>query len=260
MTVRDALSALSSLAPTHLAMEQDNVGLLVGDPSAKIDRILVSLDVTMAVLEEAFAKKAQLVVSHHPMPRYPLNKITPETLDGKKVFYAITHGISVISMHTNLDSAEGGVNDVLAAKLGLCNIGEFPNNSPGIGRIGYTEKPMALAEFVKRTALALGTDQIRFVDGGKKVHRVAIGSGNCSDLWQDALQQECDTFVSADFKYGQLSSAVEQGLNIVDGGHFPTENLICPTIQDTLAKALPEAEVLLSETHKDCIQFYRDVK
>ena len=252
-TVNDILEYLESIAPLSLKMDWDNVGLLCGSRNTPVTKVLVALDPFEHVCREAADWGAELVVSHHPLIFRPLTAITDETSIGRGILTLCRHGISAINAHTNLDCAEGGVNDVLARKLGLSDIAVLPQEE--LLRCGLLpEQP--LESFLSLVKNILGCQGLRYVDGGKSVHKVAVGGGSCAGEISDALAAGCDTFVTADIKYNQFWDARDLGMNLIDAGHFCTENPVIPVIANKLAKKFPKIQVKISETHTDCMKFY----
>ena len=254
-TVSDILNFIETLAPTSLKMDWDNVGLLCGSKSAPVTKILVALDPFEHVCNEAAAWGAELIVTHHPIIFRPLPNVTDETSIGRGLMTLCRHGINAVNAHTNLDCAPGGVNDVLAQTLGLRNIEVIHGGIPNLLRMGdVAEQP--LADFLSVVMNALGCDGLRYVDGGKPVKKVAVGGGSCADGMLDALAAGCDTFVTADVKYNQFWDAHDLGLNLIDAGHFATENPVIAVLAAKLAAQFPEVEVKISESHRDCMKFY----
>ena len=251
-TVADILAFLETLAPTHLKMEWDNVGLLCGSKKAEVTKILVALDPFEGVCREAAEVGAELIVTHHPLIFQPARSVTDETSIGRSIQLLCRHGISAVNAHTNLDVAPGGVNDVLAEKLGLQNIVTLEG---GLLRTGEVAE-QGLPEFLAAVKCSLGCDGLRYVDGGKPVRKVAVGGGSCAGEMLEALAAGCDTFVTADCKYNQFWDAHDLGLNLIDAGHFHTENPIVPVLAEKLQTAFPEIQVEISKTHKDCMKFY----
>lgn len=261
-SVKEIYTYLDSVAPFHLQMSFDNAGFLIGRESQKVTKILVSLDITEAVAYEAAELGAQLIVSHHPVIFHPAKAITDNTPTGRKLLALIEHHISAICAHTNLDAVAGGVNDMLAQTLGLSDLfqlhqdGIAPDGQPyGIGRVGNVAGERSAAEFAAFVKKALGSNGVRYVDGGKPVRRVAVGGGSCSDMMENALAHDCDTFVTADVKYDGFLDAKAQGLNLIDAGHFPTENVVCPVLADWLKKGFPHVEILLSKCHHEVFSY-----
>ena len=162
--------------------------------------------------------------------------------------------VSAICMHTNLDIAEGGVNDVLAQALGIRKPAGFTNE--GVGRCGWRAEPMALPEFVRFVSKALGCNGLRYADAGKPVHRVAVGGGACGEFEDAAIAAGCDTFVTSDLSYHQFVDARVKGINLIDAGHFPTENPVCETVAAFLTQRFPNLQVQISASHKEAIQYY----
>lgn len=248
-TVRNILDALFTLAPENLREDWDNVGLLCGHPEREVKHILVALDASDAALREAVQKDCQLLVAHHPVIFSGIRKLTPESAPGKRVLYAAEHGIACIGLHTNLDSAPGGVDDLLAEALGLTD-----TQTHGYLRIGNVSKQSlaAFASFVKETLSCPG---LRYVCGGRAVHRVAVGCGACGDETEAAIAAGCDTFVTSDVTYHTFCDAAEMGLNLIDAGHFETENPVCGLLVSFLRERFPETETFLSREHGDVIRF-----
>jgi dinuclear metal center YbgI/SA1388 family protein len=261
-TVGDILKYIETLAPRSMKMDWDNVGLLCGSKATPVTKVLVALDPFEGVCREAAQWGAQLIVTHHPVIFQAPKAITDETSVGRSILQLCAHGISAINAHTNLDCAPGGVNDVLAKKLALVNVqvvdpeGTDENgNEWGLLRMGEVpEQP--LDAFLNRVKTLLGCEGLRYVDGGKPVRKVAVGGGSCAGEMLDALRAGCDTFVTADVKYNQFWDAKDLGINLIDAGHFATENPVVSVLAEKIAGAFPEIEVKISETHADCMKYY----
>ena len=255
-TVANILKFIEILAPRSMKMDWDNVGLLCGSKSAAATKVLVALDPFESVCREAIEIGAELIITHHPLIFQAPKAITDETSVGRCIMQLCRHGISAINAHTNLDQAPGGVNDVLAAKLGLENV-EIINPKDGIGLMRCGEvAEQTLDTFLSTVKESLGCDGLRYVDGGKRVHKVAVGGGSCAGGMMEALDAGCDTFVTADIKYNQFWDAHDLGMNLIDAGHFHTENPVVAVLADKIAAAFPEIEVKISEIHADCMKYY----
>ena len=254
-TVREIESFLYSWAPRELAESWDNVGLLVGDPEAAVERVLVALDITPQVAEEALERGCQLIVAHHPVMNcawHPVQTVRADDRQGRTLTALLRGGVAAICMHTNLDAAEGGVNDILAEKLGLTQPEMLTEEK--IGRIGTLKCEIPLVEFTHSVIELLGCNGLRYVDAGRPVHRVAVGGGACGCYIPQAVAAGCDTFVTSDLKYNDFLDT--EGLNLIDAGHFPTENVVCPALQDRLTEAFPAVDVLCSTSHsREIIQY-----
>lgn len=250
ITVHQVEQKLFEWAPRQLAESWDNVGHLVGDPDREVRRILVSLDITERVVQEAADGGFDLIVSHHPVMNctwHPVQTLRTDDRQGRILTKLTENRISAICMHTNLDAAEGGVNDVLAQKLGL--EGLTPLTEEKIGRIGTLKCEMPLVEFTRFVIESLGCNGLRYTDCGKPVHRVAVGGGACGDYIPQAIAAGCDTFVTSDLRYHDFLDTTE--LHLIDAGHFPTEDVICEPLVTYLQRAFPTAIVMKTAAH-DC--------
>lgn len=255
-TVREIEQALFELAPREGAMDWDNVGHLLGDPDSQVSRVLVALDITEDVADEALAHGCELIVAHHPVMNcrwLPVQSVRSDTPQGHLLLKLLRNGVSAICMHTNLDVAWGGVNDILAEKLKLVDPGPLCDN--GLGRVGRLEEPMDLADFVRFVSRSLGCNGVRYAGAGKPVCRVAVGGGACGEFEDDAIRAGCDTFVTADLSYHQFLDAKGKGINLIDAGHFPTEDPVCKKIISYLTARFPELAVSKAASHGEVIQY-----
>lgn len=253
-TVADILKYIETLAPRELKMDWDNVGLNCGSRNAPVTKILVALDPFEHVCAEAADWGADLLVTHHPLIFRPIPMVTDDAAITRGLMTLIRHDISHICAHTNLDCAPGGVNDVLAAVLGLENV-EPLGAYGGMMRCG-TVPEQTLETFLAFVKDRLRCDGLRYCDGGKPVRKVAVGGGACSDGLYDAILAGCDTFVTSDVKYNNFWDAREQGLNLIDAGHFHTENPVVAMLAQKIAAQFPQVQVKISENHWDCMKFY----
>lgn len=262
-TVKEVYRFLDSKAPFSSQLGFDNAGFLVGRGERQVSRILVALDITEQVAQEAAAVQAELIVSHHPVIWEGAKSVTDETILGRKLLTLVTNGTAAICAHTNLDAARGGVNDALAAALGLTGTallktyGVYQDGTAfGIERTGILpDGPVSLVEFAAAVKEKLGSNGVRYVDAGRPVHKVAVGGGSCSGSMKDVLAAGCDTFVTADVKYDGFLDAKAMGLNLIDAGHYPTENVVCPVLVSWLKEGFPEAEIMLSRRHKEVFSY-----
>lgn len=257
--VRDIYQFIDRIAPFHTQEGFDNAGFLVGRGDRDVKKVLVALDITEEVVQEAVQWGAELIVAHHPVIFQPVKSVTDETVAGRVLLALTENRIAAICAHTNLDAAHGGVNGCLARVLELTEIGQLcqagvddKGRPYGIGRTGTAHQPgLSTAEYAAFVKEKLGSACLRFVDGGRPVRRVAVGGGACGSMLEDAIAQNCDTFVTADVKYNQFLEAKAMGLNLLDAGHFPTENVVCAPLARRLAKEFPQAEVMVSQIHRE---------
>jgi len=266
INVNDVYEYMKIIAPESIAVESDNVGFLVGTGSTTVKKIIVCLDITDDVVSEALETRAELIVAHHPL-FFSLKSVTDADITGKKIVRMLSGGISAVCMHTNLDAAVGGVNDVLAVAAGIADENRKADPLSGavrfengevisFGRVGCLKEACPLPVYLKKLGQELNTNGLRYHDAGVDVHRVAVASGSGGSQWENARNSNCDTFVTADIKYHMFLEAKEYGINLIDAGHFNTENVITGVLVEKLTSAFPEAEVIESNTLDQTIKFY----
>lgn len=254
MTVQTILNYLWTLAPEAYRLPEDNVGLLLGRKNAPVTKVLVSLDATADVVAEARNQGCELLVTHHPVIYRSVCHINDEDPMTRLQLACLESGLAVISMHTNLDCAPGGINDVLAEQLELWNVETLADpETSGLLRAGSVE-PIALPAFAAYVKERLHCPGLRYVSGGRTVRRVAVGGGACAEFLRTALEAGCDTLVTADVGYHDFQEAEACGLNLIDAGHFETESPICSVLRDKLAARYPELKVYLS-SQTGCVRF-----
>ncbi|MGI5933214.1 MAG: Nif3-like dinuclear metal center hexameric protein [Lawsonibacter sp.] len=257
--VTEIFEAMDRWAPFETQMDFDNAGFLVGRGSREVEKILVALDITEEVAEEAVRWGAQLIVAHHPVIFHPARQITDGTPTGRILLRLIEGGVAAICAHTNLDAAQDGVNECLARALGLTELeqlhqdGVDRNGRPyGVGRVGRCPQAgCSGTEYAQLVKDALGAAGVRLTDGGRPVSRVAVGGGSCGSMLGDAAALGCDTFVTADVKYDQFLEAKALGISLMDAGHYATEQVVCPQIAEYLTRSFPELEVRMSQVHRE---------
>lgn len=263
-SVKDIYRLIDEFAPFKTQMDFDNAGFLVGRGDTWVTRILVALDITEEVVQEAVRRDCQLIVSHHPVIFGGAKSVTDETVTGRVLLALAENGVAAVCAHTNLDAALGGVNDCLAQRLDLrdttllerAGVDDF-GRPYGIGRVGAAHLPdLSARDYAAYVKERLGANSVRFADGGVPVRRVAVGGGSCGSMLEQVKAAGCDTFVTADVKYDVFLSARAMGINLIDAGHYATENVVCPALVKLLAEAFPRVEVLLSADHGEV---YRDV-
>lgn len=250
------IEELEVLAPPCLKCSWDNMGLLVGDESQRISRVFVCLDITSENVKAAANFGADLIIAHHPLIFDPLKSITEGSVTGSIVRSLIQNNISAFCMHTAFDIADGGMNDILASRLGLEGVRKFTPDEAigeggealeGIGRVGTLERPMSLANFLLHTKEVLGCAALKFMgDTEEQIQTVALCSGSGGSELYAAYNSGADVYVTADLKHDHGRIAQELGLNVVDAGHFETENIICEFLSDFFASRFPELEIEIS--------------
>ncbi len=254
MTVQTILDYIWTLAPLEYKMSWDNVGLLLGRSGAEVRRCLLALDATAAVADEARELGCELVVTHHPVIFRGDKHVTDLDPLTEPELRFLENRIAVISMHTNLDCAPSGVNDVLAALLGLHNVETLAEpGEPALVRCGTVEE-RSLPEFAAFVKKTLSCPGLRYVDAGRPVRKVALVGGSAIELAETALAAGCDTFVTGDVRYHEFLNTAARGMNVIDAGHFETENPVIHMLRARLQARFPEIEFLLS-AHRGAIQF-----
>lgn len=247
ITVEHVGRIIESLAPTHLKMDWDNIGLQVGSRRALVKKILVTLTVTPGIVSEAITQGVDLIVSHHPIIFRPLSFIQAETPQGAMLMELIKHEIAVYVCHTNLDVAKGGLNDWLAATLGLSDVEVLiPGDEPGtgLGRIGSLPS-CTINELEGRVEKRLG-QSVRVVGGHDGPYtRGAVCGGSGGDLVKRAWQAGAQVLITGDISYHDALDAIDLGLTIIDAGHYGTEKLMAFELAGYLRNHLgAEVEVI----------------
>lgn len=230
LKVEDVIKVMETMAPPILAESYDNVGLMVGDRNAEINKILVALDVTFEVIEEAIEKGCNLILTHHPILFIKPKNITTDTLLGRKLIKLIENKINVYSSHTNLDSADEGLNHIATELLGYDNFRvldvnkAFDNNNNGVGRIVKVNTPITLLELCNRVKEKYNAPFVRFVgDGNKEINTIAVVNGSGEDYFSLVRKNACDCIITGDTRYHHVSDMREEDIAIIDAGHFITE-------------------------------------
>ena len=229
MTFNELYLNLCKLYPKELSCEWDNDGIMcIDDVNKEVKKVLISLDVTMEAIDYAVQNGFDLIVSHHPLVFKPQKSLCPLNYTQSKLISLIKNNIGVMSFHTRLDAADGGVNDELAKLVGLCDV-QVDTYDP-IGRIGYLKEKIELSTFAENVKAALNS-KIVFYNGNKQVNKVYVVGGDGKDLISCALVQGCDTILTGRASYNTAIDACDMGINIVEAGHYFTEQPVCSVLQ-----------------------------
>lgn len=251
-TVTHIYDAIDRLAPFWLTMDFDNTGILVGDRNREIACALLALDCTPAVVEQAKQLGAQLIVTHHPVIFHPLKRVNEDAV----VYQLIRSDIAVISAHTNLDIAQGGVNDALASAIGLrdCRGLELLNEQTGawLGRIGTLPEPLSPEAFAAHVKSCLNAASVKFAATPRAIRTVALCSGSGADCLDAAISAGADALLTSEVKQHEYLAATAAGISIFDAGHFDTEDIVIEPLRDYLAKEIPDVHFFT--THRSAIQ------
>lgn len=227
----EIIKIIEKFAPPKLKEGYDNVGLMVGDLNADITSILVSLDTTLEVIEEAKEKNCELILSHHPLLFRKPNSITEETLLGKKIRMAVKNNVNIYASHTNLDVVEGGLNDIIVRLLGfdrgLVMEGSAmasDKEKEGVGRLIDLKNPVLLEDLCKKVKKDLSLSFLRYSgEPNWMVKRIAIINGSGQDYFYLAKKLGANCIITGDTTYHYISDYYEEGIAVIDAGHFGTE-------------------------------------
>ena len=241
MKVKDIVAMLEAEVPLAWQESYDNAGLAVGSPEAEVERVLIALDATEEVVEEAISEGCQMVVTHHPIIFRPIKRLADENRQQRTIANAIRHGIALYAAHTNLDSApHRGISHHLAALLGLNVVSLLEPSAVegvGIGVVGELPEAVPTEEFLVRIKDVLGVVALRHstvrID---TVQRVAICSGSGGGLIEAAEKSGADLYLAADFKYHDFVDA--DRMVLVDAGHFESEICAIEILFDILSKKI----------------------
>ena len=228
MILKDIISYVENIAPINLKEDFDNVGLMVGSSECDIQNILVALDCTKNVIEEAKALKADLILTHHPLIFRKPNSITDSTLLGNKIMELIKSNINVYSAHTNLDSARNGINERIAKVLEYKTSSIMSKCSEdkecGIGRFLELKSQLDLGEIINIFKEKLDIKSLRYTGNLKdKVTKIAIINGSGQDFFEKAKALGAEVIITGDTTYHFVSDYTELGIDIIDLGHFNSE-------------------------------------
>jgi dinuclear metal center YbgI/SA1388 family protein len=243
--ITDLLDLLDEIAPSSTSEEWDNPGLQVGNLFGETDRIVLSLDPTLEAVRETAGRRAQVLLSHHPLLFRPISCLDRDRSPGNVISEALTNGISLIAAHTNLDVALGGINDILADLLDLTDLQFLQKTSKGgdagLGRIGTLPEPMTLGRFTELLKATLSADTVHVVgEADVMVNRVAVVGGSGGSMVPVASQMHADLLVTGDVTHHQALEARNLGLALIDAGHFRTERAALKAFAGRLMSALKE--------------------
>ena len=252
MTVQNIYDLLNAVAPFETQEPYDNSGLLVGSPGQEVTGVLFALDVTEAVMDEALARGANLIVTHHPLMFDPIRRVTDETYEGRLIRRLIREDLSLIACHTCLDRAEGGINDALAECCALLDV-----TGEGFVRVGTLPQPMPAGELKEYLAAALNTDVRLMGDPEITVSRLGMCSGAGGSEWEEAAALGAEAFLSGEVKHHQALAMADAGIPCFECGHFATEQPGILALADALQSALNQVQYKLDIYKSVAGAYYR---
>ncbi|WP_300276091.1 Nif3-like dinuclear metal center hexameric protein [Peptacetobacter sp.] len=258
MKLNDIITKIENKYPLNLAYEWDNVGLIVGDLSSDIKKIMTVLEANESVVDEAIDKNVNLIVTHHPFIFGKIKKITTDDYKGKLIHKLIKNNISIYSMHTNFDIAFDGLNDYFMKIMEIKNtkvldkIDSYQDycdgETYGLGRIGELEESIKLKDLCNKIKKILKADSLRVVgDLEKEISKVAVVTGSGSEFAKLALNEGADVILTGDVKYHDAQDVLDMGMNLVDCGHFDSEDIFKDVMSDFLKNEFKDIEVMKSE-------------
>ena len=246
MTNKEIASLLEEKFPTSLAYSWDNCGLLVGSESDKVENILLTLDVTSEIIDECIEKKVNLIITHHPVIFHPIKKIDNSSIVGR----LLANNISVVSMHTNLDIAENGVNDCLANILGIKNIKTLCENGGSTGLVRYGDvDTVTVNELVKHVKEKLGCKTVKTNNIKKEIKTIAVCGGSGGSYLESACEIGADAFITGDVQFDKYHYANQNNILIIDAGHFETETVVLPYLKNLLETQFKNIEICIGENN-----------
>lgn len=227
-TVDELYKSLARKFPEELRCDWDNDGLMLADnPNREVLRVLCTLDVTDDAVNYAIANSFDVIVSHHPMIFHPLKTVSYLDPVARKAMKLLKSNISVMSFHTRLDAANGGMNDIFAKLLGLSDVVSFESNGEVIGRIGTLPNPLGCTEFAALAKKTLQAERVLYSQSNGIVKRVAVCGGDGKDFVSAAKKAGADSYITGQLSYNIMAESDYIGLNLFEAGHFHTEDFIC---------------------------------
>ena len=239
MQIKDLLNKINDFAPLSLAYEWDNCGLLCGREDATVSGVCVCLDVSKEVIQKAINNGCNTILSHHPFIFGKISAIDTSSYFGEMLSQIIKNDINVISMHTNIDKAENGINARLAKILDLENVEVLEKDSvyknAGLGRMGTLKECMTFEELCTFVEKRLNTSVRATGHKSRKIKKVAVGGGSCFEIVDLAIKEGCDAFITGDIKYHQAMDAQRDGICLIDAGHYGTEICVIDIFKELLS-------------------------
>lgn len=252
MNCRQVIDVLEQIAPQGYAESWDNSGLSYGNVEQKVSRILIALEPTQKVIDEAIDKKADMIITHHPMIFSPIKNLSFDNVIGKKITKLAKNDIVCYSLHTNMDVAI--MSKVSAHKLNLKQVKRLENtvmiddndisNTIGLGSVGVLENELSLKELSELVKDRFDIDRIRVVgELKKKVNRIAILPGSGKSYIKKAINEKADVLITGDIDYHSAVDALEEGICVIDAGHFDTEHFFVDYMYDYLKSQLSDNDI-----------------
>ena len=263
ITVSDITNHIHSICPKSLCFDGDNVGHLVGSSTAEVSKVLVTLDVDEYVVQEAINQNVDLILSHHPVMFHPIQNLTDSDPQTRAIKLMIEKGISLISAHTNLDSVSGGLNDLLASKLGIINTkvleprGEYNGKVYGFGRVGEVPNGTTLSDMLSLCKSSLSAKGLKYIGApSKTIKTAAVNCGSGADAIDFCIENSIDFLITGDVKYTLARKAYEADLCVIDAGHYETEHIVIDLLVSIIKDKFPSLTVIPSEANIPVLKYF----
>lgn len=265
MKLGKMLDTIRKKYPEFLQYDWDNSGLNLGDEEKDIKKVLVTLEITRKVIDEAIDNQVDLIITHHPMLFKKMNTITTDTIKGEYIYKLIKNDISVYAMHTSFDIAFDGLNDYFMKIIGIeetevfdvigKNDGYMDSKPYGIGRIGEIDCEKNVVDFISEIKKKINIYTVKVAgDATKNVKKVVVLTGGGSDYFELAKEKGADILITGDLKYHQAIDTIEIDSFVADFGHYGTEIIFRDAISEYFSDTFPEIEVIKAESLKNPIR------
>lgn len=249
MQCKDITDIIESTYPKEAALSFDNVGLLAGRTTKEVSTVYLALDASDAVIDHAVEAGADMLITHHPLIFSPLKRVTDEDFISRRILKMIRHDLSYYAMHTNYDVL--GMAELSGRVLGLCSAevlevtGVYDEKEEGIGRVGLLPEEMTLQECAEYVKVRLGLEHVSvFGDFSSKIRRLAVSPGSGKSMTKAALDKQADVLVTGDIGHHEGIDALEQGMSIIDAGHYGTEYIFIEDVKAFFKEKMPEIRVV----------------
>lgn len=252
MKLKEIIDILCELSPVQYSESWDNPGLLVGDENMEISKIYVALDATTEVIEAAHEAGADLLLTHHPLIFHPIRRVSSDSHVGRRIMSLISYDMALFTMHTDFDVTCMGTE--AASMLDLFEIKILEpalSEDIGLGAMGYLKEDLTLKELAQKTKEDFSLTDVRvYGDLDDTILKVAVLPGSGSSGIDAALNEGCDVLITGDISHHDGIDALEQGINIIDAGHFGIEKLFIPYMRLYISKTMKDIEVTEDKTQK----------
>ncbi len=244
LNVRKLLAHIETFAPSTLAEEWDNVGLMAGDYNAEIKRVGICLDAVSEAVIEAHEQGCNVLLCHHPLIFRPLKNICANYYQGRTIYEAVKRNVNIIAAHTNWDKADEGVNAALSSLLGLVKAKPF--KAPALGFYGVMPESMNLKDFLEHVKISWGLSRLDIYANNlpESISRVALCGGSGAEFWKLAINRRADMYITADMKYHELIDATRAGLVIALADHGEMERASLPKLAEKISECGAETVIL----------------